>query len=467
MGGVLKMRGRICAAIAVISMAAVSSPLIAVQADASDKTSASSHRLNDPSAALRFWTDARMAAAEPLSLPEVDPAEIGASVVASGEPVKITGTSSPSPRTATSTRALAGEVYEGGRIIPFKRFEIDDPTQSPYVMHGQVFGRTSSGIKIGCSGTVVQSENKSVVWTAAHCLYSFGEYRTDFVFAPGYKDGPSSHGTWAATEILVPSQWEATEDTNYDFGALVLAPNDEGALIGDAVGMRGIAFNQSPDEFFQSYGYPAVPQQFFDGERMHSCESQGSGRVFGGLISMGCDMQFGASGGGWIMRGGYLSSNYSGGSPGTYPEIAWGPYLGTAAKNLYDQARGGSGPLPQPTPTAPVGPSQTHRMSVSLKLVHVTTPDGQVLLVAKGRVKAVDGYLNCNLLTPVDVAKYRRSNRTYYPVGEITFANSEGRFATVIPDRPGKYSVSTEQSPYDLKNDCARAFSDPARHLHE
>lgn len=460
------MNARIKGPVAVICLVAAAATVLSAQAGATASTGVVSHRLGDPSAALRYWTEERMKAATPLPGPEITAADASASTVASGKPVRIAGTPADDSRVSPRMQATAGEVYEGGRIIPFKRFEIEDPSQSPFVMHGQVFGRTASGVPIGCSGTVVRSENKSVVWTAAHCLYEFGQYRSDFVFQPGYKDGPSSYGTWAATEILVPAEWRQNEDIRYDFGALVMAPNEDGVKIGDAVGMRGIAFNQSPAEFFQSYGYPAVPQQYFDGERMHSCESQGSGRVFGTMVSMGCDMQFGSSGAGWIMRGGYLASNQSGGSPGTYPEIAWGPYLGTAAKNLYDEARGGSGPLPQPTPTTPAGPEKTHAMAINLKLEETTAPDGQVLLIAKGRVRATDGYSACNLLTPVRVSRYRKADRTFYPVGNLTFANAEGRYAAVFPHRPGRYMVAADETPYDLSNDCAVAYSDPVRHTH-
>lgn len=452
-----------------VAASVLAAMLISAQAGASVGDPVVSRHIADPGASLAFWTPERMSAATPVPMTDVDPAGLaGSSLVSVGTPVKFDGSppAGSASRFSSRSQSTNSEVFEGGRIIPFKRFEIDEPTQAPYVTHGQVFMRTASGVPLACSGTVVQSENKSVVWTAAHCIYSFGEYRRNFVFVPGYKDGPSHHGTWAATEVLIPSEYEANENLDHDFGALVLAPNEEGLLVGDAVGMRGIAFNQSPAEAFQSFGYPAAPQHLFNGERMISCQSQGSGRVYGGAISMGCDMQEGSSGGGWIMRGGYLASNQSGGSPGTYLDIAWGPYLGSSAKKLYDEARGGSGPVPQPTPTAPTGNPTTHTMKVNLKLAETLMPDGQTMLVARGRVSATDGYLACNHLTPVKILKFRKSNRTYYPVGTLAFANVDGRYAVVLPDKPGRYTASTEESPYDLSNNCAKDYSDPVRHLH-
>ena len=456
------MRRRVSAALALVSSIALMTTVVGTQAVATTEAGVASHRFADPSDSLDYWTEERMRAAKPLPLRPVHPEDIAGPLEApQRDPLKIPGTAPSEVR--TSSRQQTGDVYEGGHIIPFKRFEITDPAASPYVTHGQVFGRTPSGAGFGCSGTVVQSENKSVVWTAAHCLYDWRGFSTDVVFVPGYKDGPSHHGTWAATEIAVTAEYEATESLDHDFGAIVLAPNENGVLIGDAVGMRGIAFDQSPAEFFQSYGYPAIPSEFFDGERMHSCESQGSGRVNGGAISMGCDMQFGSSGGGWIMRGGYLASNQSGGSLGSYPGIAFGPYLGSAARALYDDVRGGTGPLPQPTPAPGAGGPKTHTMTVNLKLVHQIVGDTD-FLVAKGRVRAVDGYLNCNHLTPVHVSRFKKADSTYYPVGDLVFANAEGRYAILLPDRPGRYIVGTDESPYDLTNNCATDYSDPLRH---
>lgn len=458
------MRRRFSAAGVLCALVAASLSIVGVEAGASTRSGVASQQL-DPRTALNYWTEERMDAAKPLPLPVVDQDRLPAPPPSSArDPLKIPGTP-PSNERIAARPAANGEVFEGGHILPFKRFEITDPTQAPYVTHGQVFGRSSEGFGFGCSGTVVQSENKSVVWTAAHCLYDSRGFSRDVIFVPAYKDGPSSYGTWAATEISVSAEYQENESLQYDFGTMVMAPNEEGVLIGDAVGMRGIAFDQSPAEALQSYGYPAVPQQYFDGERMHSCESMGSGRVFASQISMGCDMQFGSSGGGWIMRGGYLVSNQGGGSPETYPLIAWGPYLGSAARELYNDARGGSGPLPQPTPTTPPGAPKTHSISVNFKLSDQTLPHGEFLM-AKGRVRVPDGFLDCLNLTPIHVSRFKKANRTYYPVGSVAFANPEGRFAVLLPDRPGKYIVRADESPYDLTNNCALDYSDPVRHLH-
>ena len=54
-----------------------------------------------------------------------------------------------------------------------------------------------------CSGTVVSSAQKSLVWTAAHCLYDPKEktwFNKDVVFVPAYKKGARPFGTWGSAD---------------------------------------------------------------------------------------------------------------------------------------------------------------------------------------------------------------------------------------------------------------------------
>lgn len=67
-----------------------------------------------------------------------------------------------------------------------------------------------------CSGTVVNSPNGSVVWTAGHCIYLPSEFPTPFAhieFVPGA--GPGSgpfapaapYGVWSAVAYAMPRDW--------------------------------------------------------------------------------------------------------------------------------------------------------------------------------------------------------------------------------------------------------------------
>jgi hypothetical protein len=64
-----------------------------------------------------------------------------------------------------------------------------------------------------CSGTVVDTPNKSMVLTAARCLYRGGAWAANVRFVPAHNDGAAPFGTWPATTIVVLDQW-VTDDRN-------------------------------------------------------------------------------------------------------------------------------------------------------------------------------------------------------------------------------------------------------------
>lgn len=366
-----------------------------------------------------------------------------------------------SPRAQSYAAGSGGEAesWASRTPIPFTRTEVMDPSELPYAAHGMIFG-TSRGLDFACSGTAITSDNRSVVWTAGHCLSYQGATSTEVVFVPGYEKEDvdeedaraetAPFGVWPAAELRVPSEWKQYESPLYDFGAFRVLPNSAGALLGDVVPARGIAFNQHPTEALQSFGYPAMPSDKFDGDHMQTCISQGTGRVWDGMVAMGCDMEQGSSGGGWIMREGYLTSNVSGGNMRVWPNMAFGPYLGDAAKALYDAIRGGAAVYPQPTPASPVTvPPKTHRMRVTLNLRNH--------LLASGRVTAPDGFSACVATAPVRLL--RKRDGVHYPVGKLLFTDAEGRFSTRLRDRKGSYIAVVAESPFDLSNRCRQAVA--------
>ncbi|MDP9069383.1 MAG: hypothetical protein M3N53_13710 [Actinomycetota bacterium] len=433
----------------VLCLVASTLALAPLGAGATNASTFVTKEVGDPQAAVAAWTPERMAAAEPAAPPAIHPEDLNAPLPARGEPVFVPGSGASTERYSSSS---AGGSSEGP--IPFERFRIEDPSVAPYAAHGVLFGN-DNGVDFGCSGTAINSDNKSVVWTAAHCLYSGGKFVTDVVFVPGYEEQRVPYGIWAADQLAVPTQWKESQDSRYDFAGFRTLPNESGSL-GDVIALRGIAFNQQPTELFQSFGYPAVPSDRFDGEHLETCRSHGSGRLWSGMIAMGCDMEFGSSGGGWVIRDEFVASNVSGGNTKVWPNVAFGPYLGSAARALYDGLRGGTSPIPEPTPTAPPTTPVKHPMKVTLVLRrHV---------VATGRLTPVDGYTACARTAPIQLGK-KRSDGTFYPVGKLLFTDAEGRFRTRLRDRAGRYVAFAEASPYDNSNRCGEAVTF-ARHRH-
>jgi V8-like Glu-specific endopeptidase len=218
------------------------------------------------------------------------------------------------------------------------------PIAPPYTStatrtNGKVFF-SDDGLNYVCSGTAVLSGNKSVVWTAGHCVHDgASNFHTNWTFVPAYADGSRPYGTWTARALLTTSGWAGGGDFSYDTGAAVVSPNGGSALT-DVVGGRDIAFNTAREQQYAAHGYPAASP--FNGQRLWVC---GSPLVYNdtganpATMGIDCDMTGGSSGGGWIANGSVTSVNSYGYR--TLPNVMFGPYHGSVAQSLYTQAASG------------------------------------------------------------------------------------------------------------------------------
>lgn len=275
---------------------------------------------------LGYWTDARLQNAESADI-DLDQSaasdiDLGApSGPSAGSPAEFEGTSAPS-MSAGAQRALP---------------------QAPIPTEGKVFFTGSDGYDYMCSGTAVSSENESMVWTAGHCVNGGrGQgYHSNWVFIPGYDNGETPYGVWAAEWLGTPTPWARFASLKYDVGAAIVGTND-GMTLGDTVGMEGIAFNQPAAQYWTALGYPAGWP--FDGEELYACDSPTLGRDDPGRIRgrrtiyIDCNMNGGSSGGGWFFTAEdgyrYLGSVNSYGIRG-HRNWMFGPYQGRAALTLY------------------------------------------------------------------------------------------------------------------------------------
>jgi hypothetical protein len=223
---------------------------------------------------------------------------------------------------------------------PWSSAEITTPyTQQPTSTHGKVFFTLGRNDYV-CSGTALLSANKSVVWTAGHCVNEGpGDFATNWQFVPAYKDGSAPLGVYVAENLYTTTAWRSSGDFSHDLGAAVVGQAG-GTALTDRVGGRGIAFNYNRSQTYNSYGYPAAPP--FTGERLWRCTSalQTSDRSANpATMGIGCDMTGGSSGGGWVVG----SSVYSVNSYGyrNQPNVMFGPYQGSVAQSLYSAASAG------------------------------------------------------------------------------------------------------------------------------
>ena len=418
-------------------------------ASAAARRALSFDQQQDPAAVRGYWTESRIRTAQPLSFSGEDFDGTTAARDAAGAPLQLAPTA-PTGSVGHTATSLGAE-------IPFDSHEVTTPTEAPFRTNGLILGRGADGRRYSCSGTVVTSANRSVVWTAGHCVYNrdLGGLSTSIEFIPGYVDGTRPYGEWPVIGGVLSTGWTQAYSSAYDMAALVVAPNPAGQPIEDVVGGRGILTGQSPVQAFEAYGYPGQPP--FDGKKQWVCESTyGYEDPFEpGTMAMGCDMTAGSSGGGWIVGDAFLNSvisyNYE-----DEPDVMYGPYFGATAATLHLKASTMSNVF-DGTPNfgddsvqaAPVTPSRlVHAMSLTLRL--------KGRLVAAGHMTATDGYAACASRAPVRI--YVRSGSRWDLV-ERTATHPNGTYSVRIPDERGTYKAFSPSGSVDDLNRCSETTS--------
>jgi V8-like Glu-specific endopeptidase len=280
----------------------------------------------------RFWTEARMKRARPLDL--FRPGR--GSVAIDG------------PAAAAAEAPRIHPPSAGGEARASSSFEtVPDPTAETTRQNGAIFIETPFGFG-RCSGTSVNAPNFSVVFTAAHCIHSGGRGGrwVDFrwAFVPGYRYGQRPFGVFPAKWLDTTRQWRVSGSENYDVGAAVVGRNQDGELLGKAVGGTGIAFGLKARQVFDVHGYPA--EEPFDGETQQVCTQTPflghDARSFlapGPLnLAVDCDATGGASGGGWTISGGRILNSVTNYGYGDDPDTDFGAYFGDEVARLFHRA---------------------------------------------------------------------------------------------------------------------------------
>jgi V8-like Glu-specific endopeptidase len=138
-------------------------------------------------------------------------------------------------------------------IGPDDRVRVNNTTAWPWSVQGHMLMKFPNGRWYIGSGTMV---NRHHVLTAGHCVYSQadGGWATSVIFEAARNDNATPFGSVAATRLLSVAGWTAQQDSNWDFGMLVLASD-----LGDRTGWYGVI--TGPDSLIRNYrvnvsGYP-------------------------------------------------------------------------------------------------------------------------------------------------------------------------------------------------------------------
>jgi hypothetical protein len=216
-----------------------------------------------------------------------------------------------------------------------------------------------------CSATAVNSENKSMVVTAGHCVYNpdpdkDGDGRGDGIvegdgfwyenvqFCPGYEYG-CRLGIWYARQMYTTNSWfygtgtPRRYDWSDDMAIVLVSPNPQGYLV-NAQGGHGITFNGSTGLDRHAFGYPASDRRFpayaYNGEDLVYCPGRDS-YDGAGHVGIGCTMTGGASGGPWLHspNAGWLGTLNGVNSHKVSAQTMSSPYFGSAESDLFQYAR--------------------------------------------------------------------------------------------------------------------------------
>ena len=203
--------------------------------------------------------------------------------------------------------------------------------------NGKVFF-SRAGFNYVCSASIVNSEGRSLVWTAGHCLADEGVWSSNVSFVPAYSNGARPYGTWSAKDLTTTGGWFYFGDYGYDVGAITVNPSG-GVRIADHLGAQGIAWNQTASYATSAFGYPAASP--YDGQYLYRADGTTSDEG-DGTIYMYSGLTGGSSGGPWFRNFDGSWGVVNGHNDFIYtasPDWMYSPYYGTQVANLYNAVR--------------------------------------------------------------------------------------------------------------------------------
>lgn len=168
---------------------------------------------------------------------------------------------------------------------------------APWNKIGKLYFVTPSGASSYCTANVISQRN--IIVTAAHCLYTRGQgWHRNFRFVPADRFGVAPYGVYGWQSAGIMTNWITIGGRRWDVGMIRLGNNlSTGLPVTNYVGWLGRAWDQPYIMNLHSVGYASnLSTQY-----THICTAESFN---GGLdvLAKGCDMTFGSSGGGWLLR---------------------------------------------------------------------------------------------------------------------------------------------------------------------
>ncbi|MEV4613320.1 serine protease [Kitasatospora sp. NPDC049258] len=177
------------------------------------------------------------------------PAATAASPEVSADPSG--GDGGPAARSVTVPTAGSGHQGEKATLYRGDGSTDTAPAGTETDRVGALFGGAVKAGNHDCTASVIHSDTKDLVLTAAHCVSDTAGLR----FAPGYRDGKAPYGSWQVSAVFTTDGWREDGDVDEDFAILRIAPLG-GRSIEDVVGGNPLGLDATGTAKVRLYGYP-------------------------------------------------------------------------------------------------------------------------------------------------------------------------------------------------------------------
>lgn len=168
---------------------------------------------------------------------------------------------------------------------------------APWRKIGKLYFTKPNGSSSYCTANLVSSKN--IVATAGHCIYTRGQgWNRNFRFVPAERYGNAPYGTFGWSNATVPNGWINNGARRWDVGLVKLRNNRYNKSATYYVGWLGRSWNYGYTQHLHSLGYASN----LSTQVTNICAAQSffSGQEGTDVLVKGCDMTYGASGGGWL-----------------------------------------------------------------------------------------------------------------------------------------------------------------------
>jgi hypothetical protein len=319
----LAAAGLATALLGTVGLAAPAASASPAQAGPSPVTGGAAEHALSQRATLAYWTAARLRSARPADLITAGPRASVRPATArpTGKAARVAGGLPAGAGIAAPASNGGGSVAAFTYPFPFDSFTPPQPLWKtyPYEVNGKLFFSNDGGNFV-CSATSVASasgtKNENEIWTAGHCLVNTESNNqvvdSSAVFIPAYNGNktlkknyaPYGEFTWTGAWETATA-WYKNRDLTQDEAAMtVKKSSSSGKTLGNAVGWDGFAWNQSVNQQFVAFGYPAASP--YNGKNLIEDigATAGQDSISGGAdatepIVIGSPLTGGSSGGAW------------------------------------------------------------------------------------------------------------------------------------------------------------------------